>query len=98
MPAMIDSRRLLAFYTLTQTGSFTQTASELDLTQSAISHSIAGLEKNLGVRLFERIGRRVEITEAGAVLLDYVKVIMETMEKAQESMAALAKKKSTREE
>ncbi|WP_062013651.1 LysR substrate-binding domain-containing protein [Aureimonas sp. AU4] len=47
----------------------TQAASHLNLTQSAVSASIAQLETQHGVRLFDRIGRRIELTEAGRLFL-----------------------------
>ena len=59
MTLILDSRRLLAFATLAQIGSFTLAAKELHLTQSAVSHTIKALEDELGLRLFERRGRRV---------------------------------------
>ncbi len=52
--------------------SFRSAAAELSVTQSAISHQIADLERQLGVRLFLRANRGVELTEAGAVLAPYV--------------------------
>ncbi|EIQ01029.1 transcriptional regulator [Opitutaceae bacterium TAV1] len=89
MNPIIDSKKLLAFYTLSQVLSFTVTASELNLTQSAISHAIAGLEKDLGVRLFNRLGRTVTITEAGSCLLVHTKAILEEMTRTRESLAGL---------
>jgi LysR family transcriptional regulator, glycine cleavage system transcriptional activator len=48
--------------------SFTEAASELNLTQSAVSHRIRGLEDELGLALFKRLTRRVELTTHGAAL------------------------------
>ncbi len=61
----IDSRQLLAFCTLVQTGSFTETARELNLTQSAISHSVKNLEEDLRCQLVTRTGRKIHITDDG---------------------------------
>jgi DNA-binding transcriptional LysR family regulator len=61
----IDSRQLLAFSTLVQTGSFTETARILSLTQSAISHSVKNLETDLRCQLVTRTGRKINITEDG---------------------------------
>ncbi|MBC8011128.1 MAG: LysR family transcriptional regulator, partial [Burkholderiales bacterium] len=47
-PTILDSRKLLAFATLARVGSFTQAAKELSLTQSAVSHAIKALERDLG--------------------------------------------------
>src|SRR5215831_1208860 len=48
--------------------SFTEAASELNLTQSAVSHRIGGLEEELGLSLFNRLTRRLELTPHGRVL------------------------------
>ena len=48
--------------------SFTEAASELHLTQSAVSHRIRGLEEELGIRLFKRLARRLELTPQGRAL------------------------------
>lgn len=48
--------------------SFTRAASELNLTQSAVSHRIRGLEEELGLPLFNRLTRRLELTQQGCVL------------------------------
>ena len=48
--------------------SFTAAATELNLTQSAISHRIRGLEEDLGIALFERLTRRLELTPTGREL------------------------------
>lgn len=45
--------------------SFTKAASELHLTQSAVSHRVRALEEELGVLLFRRLTRRLELTRAG---------------------------------
>ena len=60
---------LQAFVSAAQAGSFARAASELNLTASAISHQIAGLEEWWGVSLFERHSRGVKLTAAGQALL-----------------------------
>lgn len=60
---------LQAFVSAAQCGSFARAASELNLTASAISHQIAGLEAWWDVQLFERHSRGVTLTEAGQALL-----------------------------
>ena len=56
---------LLAFEAAARHQSFTRAADELALTQSAICRQIAGLENFLGVALFRRTRRGVQLTEAG---------------------------------
>src|SRR3954469_5183794 len=48
--------------------SFTEAANELNLTQSAVSHRIRGLEEELGLSLFNRLTRRLELTSHGRAL------------------------------
>jgi DNA-binding transcriptional LysR family regulator len=89
MPQIIlDSRKLLAFATLARVGSFTHAARELNLTQSAVSHAIKALERDLGCRLFDRMGRSVAITAAGKQLLQRTEVILAQMIGARADLAA----------
>jgi DNA-binding transcriptional LysR family regulator len=90
-PMILDSRKLLAFATLARAYSFTQAARELSLTQSAVSHAIKALEKDLGVRLFERMGRKVTITPAGQQLLQHTEVILAEMKHARADLVAFAR-------
>jgi LysR family transcriptional regulator, low CO2-responsive transcriptional regulator len=66
---MFDVHALKVFVSVAQNLSFTRAAESLFLTQSAVSHQIARMERVLGVTLFARIGRRVELTRAGQTLL-----------------------------
>lgn len=78
----IESRQLLAFCTLVQTGSFTETARILSLTQSAISHSIKNLETDLRCQLVTRTGRKINITEDGEELYKDAQNILNQMQGA----------------
>ena len=89
MKTIIDSRKLLAFVTLARCGSFTQTARELFLTQSAVSHAIRALENELETRLFDRLGRRVRLTTSGEQLLEYATKILTEMQNARAQLAGL---------
>jgi DNA-binding transcriptional LysR family regulator len=64
----INLARLAHFVTVADAGSMTLAATELHLTQQAISTSIRQLERELGVALFDRVGRRLELTPAGIAL------------------------------
>lgn len=66
-------KSLQAFEAAARHLSFRVAAEELLLTQSAISHQVAGLEERLGTALFRRAARRVELTEAGAQLYPYLR-------------------------
>ena len=65
----MDTQSLQAFLAVADNGSFSLAAEQLYLTQPAVSKRIATLEDQIGARLFDRIGRRVGLTEAGRVLL-----------------------------
>ncbi|MGJ8638156.1 MAG: LysR family transcriptional regulator [Opitutaceae bacterium] len=82
MNETIDSRQLLAFCTLVQTGSFTETARILNLTQSAISHSIKNLESDMRCQLVTRTGRKINITEDGEDLYKDAQHILNQMQEA----------------
>jgi DNA-binding transcriptional LysR family regulator len=64
MAAVLDSRQLRAFLVLARTGSFTQAARELHLTQSAISHAMKALEEDVSCRLFDRMGKEATLMSA----------------------------------
>lgn len=61
---------LLSFVTVARERSFTKAAAKLGISQSALSHTMRGLEERLGLRLLTRTTRSVAPTEAGARLLD----------------------------
>lgn len=60
---------LAAFAVVAAEGSFTRAASELGMSQSALSHAMRGLEERLNIRLLSRTTRSVSTTEAGEILL-----------------------------
>ena len=68
--------------------SFTRAAEELGITQSAVSRQVAQLEEFLGVRLFERVRKRVLITSAGKSYADKIRTILKQTEKATEDITA----------
>ena len=91
MKLPLDSRQLRAFCVLARTGSFTQTARELHLTQSGISHSVKALENDIHCRLLDRLGKKVVLTQAGEQLLQHATKILAEMETARESLTQLGK-------
>ncbi|HKB92035.1 MAG TPA: LysR family transcriptional regulator [Opitutaceae bacterium] len=91
MNDILDSRQLLAFAALARRGSFTLAAKDLFLTQSAISHTIKGLEEELGARLFDRIGRKAQLTQAGEQLQRHVERILKEMRDAKSGIDNLSK-------
>jgi DNA-binding transcriptional LysR family regulator len=87
----LDSRQLCAFYHVSRTGSFTQGARALNLSQSAISRAIQGLEDDVGCRLLDRLGKTVTLTLAGEQLLHCVEKIFREMNAARGSLEQLGK-------
>lgn len=91
MKPPLDSRQLQAFVRLANNGSFTQTARELFLTQSAISHSMRALEEDIGCRLFDRMGKKLILTQAGEHLLQHAERVLQEMATARDGIEALGK-------
>ena len=73
---------LLAFEAAARLLSFTRAASELYLTQSAVSRQIQALEESLGTRLFERRTRALLLTEAGQQFYKVAQQALEQLEAA----------------
>ncbi len=96
MSEPLDSRQLRAFSILVRTGSFTDTARELHLTQSAISHAMRTLEEEIGCRLLDRMGKTVVPTQAGEQLLAHAEKILREMEEARSELGRLGKWGTTR--
>lgn len=71
-----------------ETNSFTRAAERCLVVQSALSHQIARLEKELGARLFERTSRRVRLTPAGAAFLPAARQCLDAAERAAAEVAA----------
>ena len=70
---MMEFRQLKTFRTLADNLNFTRTAQQLFMAQSSVSAQIKALEESLGARLFDRIGRRVILTDAGSKLYEYAR-------------------------
>lgn len=87
----IDSRQLRAFAALARTGSFTLAAKELFLSQSAVSHSMKALETDVSCRLFDRVGKKVLLTQAGESLLHHTEKILQEMAAARAGLEQLGK-------
>jgi len=86
----MDTQSLQAFVAVADHGSFSLAAEALYLTQPAVSKRIATLEDQLGVRLFDRIARRVSLTEAGQLLLPRAREILVMVDDSRRALANLA--------
>ncbi|HEY7126957.1 MAG TPA: LysR family transcriptional regulator [Ktedonobacterales bacterium] len=85
----MELRQLLTFQTVVRTGSLLRAAEELQYAQSTITLHIQQLEADLGVKLFARQGKRVQLTEAGRNLRDSADRLLEEATRIQEMMAEL---------
>jgi DNA-binding transcriptional LysR family regulator len=86
----MDIAALKAFVAVAESGSFSRAAEAVFLTQPAISKRIAALEAELGTPLFDRIGRKVQLTEAGKALLGRAHTILIEVEDARRSITNLS--------
>ena len=71
----LNYRHLRYFWAIAHAGSLTRAAERLHLSQSAVSVQLGKLERQLGHPLFERVGRRLDLTEAGRIALDYADTV-----------------------
>ena len=76
----MDTQALTAFLAVAESGSFSTAAERLFITQPAVSKRIAQLEQQLGTRLFDRVGRRIRLTEAGEALLPRARQVLLDLE------------------
>ena len=74
--ARLNYHHLHYFWAVAREGNLTRAAQRLHVAQSALSTQIRQLEEQLGQPLFERRGRRLELTEAGRIALDYADTIV----------------------
>jgi len=77
----MEIRHFITFNKVIETGSFTQAAEHLGYTQSTVTSHIQTLEEHLGSPLFDRMGRKVRLTDIGKKLLPYTKEILDTYRK-----------------
>ncbi|MBR6709768.1 MAG: LysR family transcriptional regulator, partial [Clostridia bacterium] len=61
----MELRNVMTFLKVAETGSFTRAAAQLEYNQSTVTVQIQQLEQELGVTLFDRIGRHISLTEKG---------------------------------
>ncbi|AFH61222.1 LysR family transcriptional regulator [Paenibacillus caseinilyticus] len=78
----MELRQLEYFIQICKSGSFTKAKEELGVTQPTLSQQIRVLEDEYNIQLFDRVSRGVEVTEAGKILLNKGKAIMNLLEEA----------------
>src|SRR5271157_1473927 len=83
----MEIRQLRSFRTVANLLSFNKAAGQLHYAQSSISAQIQVLEDELGVQLFDRLGRKVQLTESGLQLLQYANKILDLVNETQSEVA-----------
>jgi LysR family hydrogen peroxide-inducible transcriptional activator len=82
----MELQQLRYFVAIAETGSFTRAAERCQVAQPSLSQQIQKLERQLRQRLFDRLGRRVLLTEAGAALLERAAPILAAVDEAERSL------------
>ena len=75
----MDLKYLNTFRVIAEEGSFTRAAERLGYTQSTMTFQMGQLEQALSARLFEKVGRRMVLSQAGRQLLPYVERVLEAV-------------------
>jgi DNA-binding transcriptional LysR family regulator len=92
----VTVRQIEVFLAVAELGSFTRAAERLRMAQPALSQHVRDLERELGIRLFDRTTRRVELTDGGREFRSAGAKIIEDLELAVRSAADLAERKRGR--
>ena len=92
----MELRQLRVFQTVARTGSVAAAASQLHLTASALSHALKALETELGVRLFERVGKGLHLNAAGEAFLAQIEPHLRGLATAPDALRRLVKGGFTR--
>ncbi len=82
-------KQLQIFETVAELQSYTLAAKQLFLTQPAVSMQIKQLEEEIGLPVFDRIGKSIQLTDAGRELLQHSRAIHQQIEEAQQSLQEL---------
>ena len=85
----VTVRQLQVFVEAAESLSLVRVAERLHLTPSAVSFQIKRIESQTGFALFERIGKRVTLTDAGEVLLEYARLVLRSLHDADQALTAL---------
>ena len=87
---MLDVTRLRVLVAVARHGSVTAAARELNYAQPSVSHHLARLEAETGVRLIQRAGRGIRLTDAGRLLADRATEVLGRLDAAENELAAHA--------
>ncbi len=87
---MIEVGHLRIIQALQRLGTLTEAARSLHLTQPALTHQVRALEQRLGIRLWQREGRRLRLTTAGETLLETAEHVLPVLQQAERNLLAQA--------
>lgn len=82
----MDVQFLKTFLLVAKLGNMTQAAEQLNFTQPTVTGQIRTLEQEFGVKLFDRMGKKLYITEAGRILIEYSEKIVMTYSEARQAL------------
>lgn len=85
----MNLQQLYYFQKIAECQQYTMAAKELHVTQAALSYAISNLEKELGVRLFERKGKTVVLTPCGTAYLSCVRDALQALERGEQTVKDL---------
>ena len=87
----LEVRHLRLVTAIADQGSVTSAANHLHLTQSALSHQLKDIEDRLGASLFQRLSKRMVLTQAGNRLLEAARSILVELQRAEDEIRETAK-------
>lgn len=91
----MDIRNLRTFLKVAELNNFTKAASELGYSQSAVTVQMQQLETELGLPLFDRIGKNISLTQYGSNFIEYAGNVIEAMERAENFASDVSETKGT---
>jgi DNA-binding transcriptional LysR family regulator len=83
----VELRQVETFRAVAEELSFSRAAARLGYVQSSVSAQVGALERELGVRLFDRLGRRISLTDAGEVMFTYSGKLLALAEETREAVS-----------
>src|SRR5580704_5728732 len=85
--ARLNYHHLLYFWEVARAGTIAKACAELHLTQPTISAQLRALERRLGAKLFDKVGRNLVLTEAGRVVFQYAEDIFKLGRQLQDTLS-----------
>lgn len=83
---MVELRQLITFRTVASTLNFTRAAEVLNYVPSNVTMQIKALEDELGVRLFDRLGKQLVLTAAGKRFLTHIQIVLDKLDEARSTV------------